>query len=191
MSTMRARLAAVLLVVLPACAHAPALKPGEYPMDVRLEKLGGGTVAMSEYAGRPVLVSFFATWCMPCLAELPYLQQLSTEHPDLQIVAIAMDQGGKAVLEPFVERYRVPWPVLLADKEIYEGRSPFGHIVGIPATFLLDRRGRVVTAVLGMLDAKSFSPLVEQVIEGRRKGIVPPKGPLPARKRSLAPPGVR
>lgn len=163
----------VLVVLAAACAHTPerSASAGRL-LDVRLERLSGGQMALGSLAGQTVVVNFFATWCLPCVAEVPYLNRLDA-RPDVTVVAISMDEGGREVLGPFAEQFGVRYPILLADEEIMRGRSPFGPIPGIPATFLLDPRGHVVVAVMGLLDPKTFDRVVDDTASGRLEGASP------------------
>jgi thiol-disulfide isomerase/thioredoxin len=148
--------------------------PAHYPFDVALESLEGPRVHLPAFAGQVVVVTFFATWCLPCLVEIPYFNRLQEElGPEgLVVIGISVDEGGRPILEPFREEFDVRYRILLADEAVMAGESPFGPIPGIPATFLIDRRGEPVTAVMGAVDQARFEALIESVLEGRTRGSV-------------------
>jgi thiol-disulfide isomerase/thioredoxin len=108
---------------------------------------------MGELRGKVTLVTFFATWCMPCMLEVPVLNALEHELSPrgFEVVAIGMDLEGAKVLDPFVRGAQPSYRVLLADDAIRRGRSPFGEVRQIPTTFLLDREGRIVLAYAGVV----------------------------------------
>ena len=166
-------------------------------MDLTLASADGGQVSVSDYTGQVVVVNFFATWCMPCLAEMPYLDSLKQKVPGVQVVGIAMDQDAAKVLPLFRQQFHLGYPILLADDDVFQGRTVYGRIPAIPATFLLDQKGRLVLAVAGALDPPTFTPLLRKVVAGKVHGAAPgqafgglgPGGIGPARpRRPLASP---
>jgi len=116
--------------------------------------------------GRVVLVSFFATWCFPCLAELPTLEALQKEYgpQGFQVVLVGLDLEGTRVLEPFADQYALNFPVLVSDERMQRGRSAFGLIPALPSTFLLDKEGRVAGAWKGMAGHEDLSRVVEKLL---------------------------
>ncbi|WP_141331997.1 TlpA disulfide reductase family protein [Myxococcus sp. AB025B] len=140
----------------PAFLHALAL-PSVGPTRHDVGKL----------SGKVVLVSFFATWCFPCLAEMPTLEALQREYgaQGFQVVAVGMDLEGARVLQPFADHYASPYPVLLASERIIDGRSPFGPIKGLPTTVLLDRRGRAVAGWQGVEGHADVAKAIEKLLK--------------------------
>lgn len=119
---------------------------------VVLATVDGEPFALASLAGQVSLLTFFATWCFPCIAEIPELVHLHTElRPrGFQVVAIGVDREGEAVLRAFRDFYRLPYPVLVADAEMREGRTPFGPVAALPTAFVVGRDGRVVFAYRGV-----------------------------------------
>lgn len=117
---------------------------------LRLQDLDGRTVELESYLGRgPLLLDFWATWCKPCLAALPHLNQLQADLAPrgLQLVGINEDgQRGAAKVKPFVQTKGFQFPVLLDLNG--EAQSRLGVLV-LPTTLLLDRDGRVVHTSFG------------------------------------------
>jgi thiol-disulfide isomerase/thioredoxin len=116
--------------------------------------------------GQVVLVSFFATWCFPCLAELPTLEALQRRYgpAGFQAVLVGMDLEGARVLAPFAEQYALNFPVLVADEAMREGQSPFGLIPALPTTFLVDRQGRVAGAWKGAARHEDVAAAVQRLL---------------------------
>ncbi len=103
--------------------------------------LDGREVTLESLRGQVVLLNLWATWCGPCREETPYLQEVYEEHRDqgFQIVGISMDTGDAAAdVAMFVEEYDVSYTILhdgtMQPMDTY-------HVLGLPATFLLDREG--------------------------------------------------
>ncbi|MDF1565035.1 MAG: TlpA disulfide reductase family protein [Deltaproteobacteria bacterium] len=144
----------------PAPVPGPGRDPGS-PGSVVLPTLEGGTYRLGDGRDDVLVVTFFATWCMPCIAEVPYLRTLH-HRPGVRVVGISVDEGGEKVLRPFRDHFEIDYPILLADEEMTLGRSPFGHIPGIPATFVLDRRREVHAAILGGIAPSTFDPILAE-----------------------------
>lgn len=111
------------------------------PVDEMLERLYGGKLVLSEYRGRPVLIDFWATWCAPCVGQVPVLNAFHEKYGKrMPLLAIATDHQGAQVVEPFVEEYAVRYPVLLGDNDLARSWG----LVGYPTMFVLDPEGRIV-----------------------------------------------
>lgn len=139
-------LAPVLLVGL-ACSSPPPVAVGEIAPELDLPALGGGTVSSDDLDARPTVVSFWATWCQPCYREIPVLNELAGE-PEVQVVSIALDEDGAAVVAPFVEERQIRYPVLLGDEETFLRFDGFG----IPHTLVLDAERRIVAVHRGPVE---------------------------------------
>ena len=141
---------------LAACRSTPEVveAPGQgFLGALTLPSVGPTRHEPATLSGSVVLVSFFATWCFPCVAEIPNLIALQRDlgPSGLRIVAVGMDLEGRRVLAPFAEYYALNYPVLEADDAMREGRSPFGLIRALPTAVLLDRRGALAAAWQGVV----------------------------------------
>jgi thiol-disulfide isomerase/thioredoxin len=162
-------LACALLLGLAACRSAP--KAVEAPNDgflraLALPAVGAQRIGPAELSGQVVLVSFFATWCFPCMAEIPMLEALQREYGPrgFRVVAVGMDLEGARVLAPFAEHYGLNYPVLVADERIRSGQSAFGPIGALPTAFILDREGRAVGAWQGVAGHEALARAIEKVL---------------------------
>jgi len=145
-------IAVVLLVALAyrqlAQGRGYALPAGTAAPGFHLPSLAGGDVDLGAYRGKVVVLNFWATWCPPCVEEMPSLERLHrTLGPEgLAVVAVSTDED-EAELRRFVSKNGVTMPVL---------RDPGGHLAsggyrttGYPETFVLDRSGVVLQHVVG------------------------------------------
>lgn len=123
-------------------------------------------VDLASFRGKVVLLSFFATWCFPCMVEVPHLQAMQADYAPrgFSVVAIGMDLEGRKVLAPFEATLETPYPVLVADDEVREGRSPFGPIRALPTTWIIDRSGTVVAAFEGPADPRMLRNVIEALL---------------------------
>ena len=129
-------------------ASAPESEPSA--SDFIVPRLNGDTptIKLSDYAGRVVLLDFWATWCPPCKAELPELNELYQEWKDRGLVLIGMtvDQGEPMDITEAVKAFNLSYPVALAHEDV---QRVYGGIRAVPTKFLLDQRGIVRQCYVG------------------------------------------
>ena len=114
---------------------------------IRFTTADGTGKTLADYAGRPVLLNFWATWCMPCVAELPALNRLAAARPDLAVLPLSSDRQGAPVVSRFYEAHGIDHLPLLLDP-----RGDAQHALaarGIPTTLAIARDGRVVARAEG------------------------------------------
>lgn len=118
----------------------------------------------SDFDGKPLLVNFWATWCQPCLREMPLLQSLSEERPgQLQIIGIAIDRPDQ--VGDFVDRLGITYPILIGTSDVRETQSKFGNPEGmLPYTVLIDPDGTIRWRHLGELDRKMLDEALPRVL---------------------------
>jgi cytochrome c biogenesis protein CcmG/thiol:disulfide interchange protein DsbE len=131
----------------PAAERTPAA-------DFVLRDLAGKAANLKQYRGKVVLLDFWATWCTGCKQEIPWFvefqKKFGTKH--LAVVGVSLDDGGWAVLRPFLKQHPVPYRMLLGDQSI---AHDYG-IENMPNTFLIDRQGRVAAAyIAGLVDREN------------------------------------
>jgi thiol-disulfide isomerase/thioredoxin len=116
-----------------------------------LPTLGGQPVAIPQaYAGRPVLVNLWASWCGPCVKEMPELDRFArSQAPNgTQVVGIALDDA--AAVQAFLQRIRVSYPVLIDTPGLRDAGVRLGNPKGVlPYSVLLDAQGRVLKQKIG------------------------------------------
>ncbi len=122
--------------------------PVPAPLEV-FQDLEGGPVRLADFKGQVVLLNFWATWCAPCIREMPALDRLQSilKAQGLRVAAVSIDRGGKEVVVPFAKKLALRDLPLYLDPKSSLARA-FG-VPGLPATFLIDKQGGVVRAMTG------------------------------------------
>ena len=116
-----------------------------------LKSLNGGQVSLGDFKGKPVLITFWATWCDSCKEELPLLEKFSAGKKDqLTILLIAIDGERKRAAQKIVSQNKITLPVLLLLKE--KVMDQYGVRGWIPLTFLVDQKGMLVGKIVGERD---------------------------------------
>jgi cytochrome c biogenesis protein CcmG, thiol:disulfide interchange protein DsbE len=98
-------------------------------------------IVLSSYRGKVVLLNFWATWCEPCLAEMPTFVEWQRQYgsENFQVIGISMDDAAPEVIAT-VSRLKLNYPVLMGDE--YLGAA-YGGVLGLPVTFLIGRDGKI------------------------------------------------
>ena len=129
-------------------------RAGEPLPQFSLTDTQGNTLALGEPANAPMLVNLWATWCAPCIKEMPLLDDLAADYGDrLQVVTISQDLNGAKAVEPFFARNDLPNLPRWLDPE-----TEFAFAVGaggLPVTLLYDAEGREVWRIAGDYDWSS------------------------------------
>ncbi len=149
----------------------PVIAGKEAP-DFTLPDLQGKMVKLSDFRGKVVFLNFWATWCKPCEEEMPSMQALynSLKGRDFEMLAVSVDSKGGEVVQEFVDKYRITFPVLHDQdgkvKETYK-------TTGVPETFIIDQNGVVAEKVWGPRDwarKSSISSILDLLRDGPRGG---------------------
>jgi peroxiredoxin len=147
-------LAAIILYGLltrPAPQHDGNPQVGQPLADFTLQNLRGQPVQLSALHGTVVFLNVWATWCPPCVDEMPTIQRLyeRLQPRGLQVVTVSVDALGAQVVSPFMQKYQLTFPVLLDPQgtieRLYRTR-------GVPESFIVDKRGHLVEKVVGPRD---------------------------------------
>jgi peroxiredoxin len=151
-----------------ANAHVADPEPvdttGAYPApDFTLTTLEGERFRLSEQRGTVLLVNFWATWCAPCIQEIPDLVELHEEFGPhgFAVVGISTDDEPDEVVREFVENYNMIYPVAIDDGSAADA---FGDVWGLPTTYLIDANGRVLSRVMGIFPTERYLSLIQELV---------------------------
>ena len=159
-----------------AAAPAPAIpvenlppsapKVGFLAPDFTLQTMDGQSVSLADLRGRPVLINYWTSWCIPCKEELPALERIYRDYQDRGLVILsinAIDQDTFADAQQSIQQYGMSYPVLLDQGEIvwkaYE-------VMFFPTSFLVDSNGIIREIILGSATEESFRGKIDQLIAG-------------------------
>ena len=145
---------------------------GQSAPDFELADLNGKPVKLSDYHGKAVVVNFWATWCGPCKTEMPWLVDLQQKYgPEgLQILGVAMDDSGKDTISEFANYMHINYPVLMGKEAVAQR---YGNVQFLPATFYVDRNGKIVDRVFGIVDRSEIEANVKRALESKNVSAKP------------------
>ncbi len=129
-----------------------------------LEDASGIPHALEDLQGKPVVVNFWATWCPPCVAELPQLAAFARAHPEVQLLGVVLESGTAAEIRVEVDKRDIPYPVLLGDRQV----KRLWDISTLPTTVIIGPGGRVLDAHVGGLDQSRLEALLDAALTQAR-----------------------
>lgn len=132
----------------------------EAPVKFALPDMQGELHSLDQYRGKWVVVNYWATWCPPCLEEIPDLVDFHERNKDRDAVVVGVNYEDISAeqLTAFVERHMVSYPVLRAEPF---ADSPLGSIPGLPTTFVIDPEGHAVARQVGPITGEQLQAYIE------------------------------
>jgi thiol-disulfide isomerase/thioredoxin len=143
-------------------ANAAESEAVELAPDFALKDLAGRTVSLSDFRGKTVVIDFWATWCPPCIFQVPELNALWKAHEgagDLAVIGVAVDIEGVEVVGPWAEEYGIDYTVLLGDESL---AGKYG-VLGFPTLVLVRPDGSIDSLHVGLIEAADLEKLVGSV----------------------------
>jgi len=147
----------------PSVVKAPPNSDSKPAPSFTLQDLNGKTVSLSDFKSKVIILDFWATWCPPCVKEIPHFVELYKQYNDRQfvIVGISVDREGVGVVKSFVQKYGVSYPVLMTDGQV---EKAYGDIVNIPTTFVIDSEGKIQRKYIGYQDKAVFEKDINSLL---------------------------
>jgi cytochrome c biogenesis protein CcmG/thiol:disulfide interchange protein DsbE len=141
---------------------ANAMKVGDVAPEFTRTDVSGKQVQLSQYQGRLILLNFWASWCAPCREEMPLFSKWQRDlgSRGLQVVGVSMDDDAGEV-KKFLAAYPVTYPIVMGDAGF---AGQFGGVLGLPLSYLIDARGRVVARYQGEVDLAKMEAKVKELL---------------------------
>lgn len=137
--------------------HSARIAPGKVPLErlwsAEFKDISGQTIKMSSLKGQPMVLNFWATWCGPCVEEMPDFQRAgqTTEGRKVKIVGIGIDYVKN--MKPFAEKNGISYLLLESGAQGLDIVKALGNTAGVlPFTLIIDRTGTVVSRKIGRMD---------------------------------------
>jgi cytochrome c-type biogenesis protein len=154
-----------------AASSAPSSDLENAP-DVTFKDLNGKDVPLSSLKGKVVIVNFWATWCEPCRTEIPWMIEFQNKYGDkgFTMLGVAMDDDGKSVVEPFVQKPQwdvdgkkvaMNYPIVLGNDDL---ASKFGGLIGLPTSVVITRDGKIAKKFLGLVNHDQLDQQIHDLL---------------------------
>jgi peroxiredoxin len=156
----------VFLFVSPRLAADSLIKEAERQRapDFALPDADGNTAQIADYQGKVVLVNFWATWCVPCKEEIPWLIEFERTFKEqgFAVIGISLDEKGFDVARPYMQKMGMNYRVAIGDdRTAYK----YGNVESLPVTFLIDRQRRVAAIHFGLVSKKKIAEEIRKLLQ--------------------------
>lgn len=130
----------------------------------------GASVKVADYKGKVLLLNFWATWCVPCKAEMPWFQEFERTYKDrgFSVVGASLDSNGWDVVKPYVDEHKLNYRIILASPEMTQ---LYEVLDALPMTFMIDREGRIAAIHHGLVSKATYLKQIEQLLETKNAAL--------------------
>jgi peroxiredoxin len=153
----------VLAVVLVAsCGDKEKVEKGPPAPGFELKNLEGESVKLSDFKGKVVLLNFWATWCPPCIKEMPMFQDLYQKHKDkgFVILGVSMDKSKK-IAQKFIQKEGITYPILMGNPEL----GAKYRVRGLPTSYIIGRQGHLLRQFMGMPSKRKLEKVLLELFD--------------------------
>jgi len=170
---------AALGLLLASCSRPSSLPTGDLKSQAQrkaapnfsLKDADGNPVTLADYRGKVVLVNFWATWCGPCEAEIPWFIEFEKKYKDqgFAVLGVSMDDDGWKSVRPYVASHKINYRVMIGSELVSQ---QFGEIESLPTSFVLDREGRIASNHVGLVDKVDYQNEIVKLLQDPKSAAV-------------------
>ncbi|MEO5378613.1 MAG: TlpA family protein disulfide reductase [Magnetococcus sp. DMHC-6] len=158
----------VWIVLFFLCTIASAHAEEPWGLDMPLNTLSGQPIRLADFKGKVVLINFWATWCQPCLGEIPDLIAFQKEYEERGVVVVGvnyMDTSEREELLAFQKKHNISYPMVFGDPGRIGSLGEFlGGVRGLPTSKLLNREGKPVQSIMGAIKLENLKKIVDPLL---------------------------
>lgn len=164
------------LLALAGCSSVPKEEPLELNIkplaqrqaapNFQVKDANGAVVTPAEYKGKVVLLNFWATWCGPCKAEIPWFQEFDSKLKDrgFAVLGVSMDEEGWDVVKPYIAERKITYRMVIGSEEM---STMYGGIESLPTTFIIDKDGKIAAIHTGLVSKATYQKEIEDLLDAK------------------------
>ena len=170
---------AALALLLASCSRPSSSPTGDLKSqserkaapNFSLKDADGNAVNLADYRGKVVLVNFWATWCGPCEAEIPWFIEFEKKYKDqgFAVLGVSMDDDGWKSVRPYIASHKINYRIMIGSPLVSD---QFGDIESLPTSFVLDREGRIASNHVGLIDKVDYQNEIVKLLQDPRNSAV-------------------
>ncbi len=143
-----------------------------YAPDFTLNQIDGTTLTLSDLQGQWVILNFWATWCTPCVAEMPALQHIADVYAERDLVVLGVNvREDDELVKTFLAENEITYPIVMTPRGEVEDQVLLDYMASaLPQTFIIDPNGEILWRAFSELDLEEFTMLLDELMSTEEVG---------------------